>query len=90
MAKTKLLGSDKEKKVKAKEKEQKQLKKKKLKSPARFFKEIYSELKKVTWPTPKDLITYTLAVITFILLMGVITYGIDLGFNQLLLMVTTK
>lgn len=88
MAKTKLLGSDKDKKLKAKEKEQKQLKKRNAKSPARFFKEIYSELKKVTWPTRKDLVSYTLAVIVFILIMAAITYGIDLVLNQILLLAT--
>jgi preprotein translocase subunit SecE len=87
MAKTKLLGSDKEKKLKAKEKEQKQ-QRRKFKSPVRFFKEIFSELKKVTWPTRKDLISYTLAVIVFIVLMAAITYGIDLVLNQLLLLAT--
>jgi len=87
MAKTKLLGSDKEKKLKAKEKEHK-LQKRKVKSPVRFFKEIFSELKKVTWPTRKDLISYTLAVISFIVIMAAITYGIDLVLNQLLLLAT--
>jgi preprotein translocase subunit SecE len=87
MAKTKLLGSDKEKKLKAKEKEQKQ-QKRKVKTPARFFKEIFSELKKVTWPTRKDLVSYTLAVIIFILIMAAITYGIDLVLNQVLLLAT--
>lgn len=86
MAKTKLLGSDKTNKAKTKEKELKQ--KRKFKSPARFFKEIFSELKKVTWPTPKDLVTYTLAVIIFIVLMAAITGIIDLGLNELLLLVT--
>jgi preprotein translocase subunit SecE len=87
MAKTKLLGSDKTNKTKAKEKEQKQ-QRRKFKSPARFFKEIFSELKKVTWPTPKDLVAYTLAVITFIILMAAITGVIDLGLNELLILVT--
>lgn len=88
MAKTKLLGSDKEKKLKVKEKEQKLQKKRKVKSPIRFFKEIFSELKKVTWPTRKDLISYTLAVISFILIMAAITYGIDIVLNELLKLVT--
>lgn len=88
MAKTKLLGSDKDKKLKAKEKEQKQKQKRKVKSPVRFFKEIFSELKKVTWPTRKDLTSYTLAVISFIIIMAVITFGIDLILNELLKLVT--
>ena len=55
MAKNVLLGKDKERQVKAQQKIAKAKNKKKRRSPARFFKDIWNELKKVTWPTGKDL-----------------------------------
>ena len=34
------------------------------------FKDMYSELKKVTWPTRKEMINYTLVVLAFMLVMA--------------------
>lgn len=34
-----------------------------LKRTGRFFKEVRSEMKKVTWPTKDDLVTYTIVVL---------------------------
>ncbi|MEZ4358247.1 MAG: preprotein translocase subunit SecE [Eubacteriales bacterium] len=81
MAKTKLLGSEKEAKLKAKKRQQKKQKKQR-KSIIRFFKEVYSELKKVTWPTFKDLVKHTSAVIIFILVMGAIIFVVDTVLSQ--------
>ena len=87
MAKTKLLGDDRKDKLDKQKKAAKQANKRKRKSPARFFKDIYSELKKVTWPTTKDLIKYTGAVMAFIIVMTVIVglfdWGISAGVNAL-------
>ena len=58
MAKAKLLGNDRKEKLEQQKKAAKKANKKKRKSPAKFFKDIISELKKVTWPTAKDLIKY--------------------------------
>ncbi|MDD4570300.1 MAG: preprotein translocase subunit SecE [Tepidanaerobacteraceae bacterium] len=33
-----------------------------VKRAGRFFREVRSEMKKVTWPTKSDLITYTIVV----------------------------
>mgnify|MGYP002542840131 CR=1 FL=1 len=55
MAKNVLLGKEKERQVKEQQKVAKAKNKKKRRSPARFFKDIWNELKKVTWPTGKDL-----------------------------------
>ncbi|MDI9505847.1 MAG: preprotein translocase subunit SecE [Candidatus Excrementavichristensenella sp.] len=43
------------------------------------FKDMASELKKVTWPTRKELINYSLVVLTFMLVMGVIIGLLDGG-----------
>ena len=49
----------------------------------RFFKEVVSELKKVTWPTRKTVVSYTIAVIIFVTLMMVIVYFLDYGSTSL-------
>ncbi len=51
--------------------------KKKRRSPARYFKETVAELKKVTWPTRKALVNYTLAVLAFIAIAAVVTGAFD-------------
>lgn len=50
-----------------------------LKRIVRFFKDVVTELKKVTWPTRKNLISYTIAVVIFVVIMMAIIYGIDSG-----------
>ena len=51
------------------------------------FKDMYAELKKVTWPTRKELMNYSLIVVAFLVVMGVVILGIDLlsaGFVNLI------
>lgn len=83
MAKTKLLGNEKREKLEQQKKAAKLANKKKRKSPARFFKDVISELKKVTWPTSKELLKYTGAVIAFIIVIAVIVGLMDLGLSTL-------
>lgn len=83
MAKTKLLGNDKKDKLEQQRKAAKKANKKKRKSPARFLKDVISELKKVTWPTSKELIKYAGAVIAFIIVLAVIVGLMDLGLSSL-------
>ncbi|MEF9894147.1 MAG: preprotein translocase subunit SecE [Clostridia bacterium] len=45
----------------------------------RSFKDMFAELKKVTWPTRKELINYTLVVLAFMAVMGVIIGLLDGG-----------
>ena len=47
------------------------------------FKEMYYELKKVSWPTKQELINYSLVVIAFMVIMGVIIGLIDFGAGAL-------
>ncbi len=49
----------------------------------RAFKNSYYELKKVTWPTRRELITYSLVTLGFMVCMGIIIYLIDLGSGEL-------
>ena len=47
------------------------------------FKNMYHELKKVTWPTKKELINYSIVVFVFMIIMGVIIGVIDFGAGEL-------
>ena len=51
---------------------------------AQPFKNIWRELKKVTWPTRKDLLNYTLIVLAFMVFMGVVIGLLDLGSSRLI------
>ena len=46
-----------------------------------FFKEFRAELKKVIWPTPKQLINGTVAVIIIVLVTALIVLGLDSTFR---------
>lgn len=52
-------------------------------SPVVFVREIRSELRKVIWPTRKELVTYTTVAVIFILVMVGIVTGIDTGLADL-------
>ena len=48
-----------------------------------FFKDFKAELKKVIWPTPKQLVNNTIAVITIVLITAVIVFVLDLAFEKM-------
>ena len=48
-----------------------------------FFKDFKAELKKVIWPTPKQLVNNTVAVITIVLITAVIVFVLDLTFEKM-------
>jgi preprotein translocase subunit SecE len=52
-------------------------------SPALFVRQVVSELRKVIWPTRKELITYTTVALTFIVIMIGIVTVLDYGFTKL-------
>ncbi|MFD2765609.1 preprotein translocase subunit SecE [Micromonospora eburnea] len=54
---------------------------------ARFFREVVAELRKVIWPTRKELLTYTGVVVTFVAVMLAIVAGLDFGFAKAVLWV---
>lgn len=51
-------------------------------SVKQFFKEVFGEVKKLSWPTKKELVSYTLTVLGFIILMAIIVYALDLVFGE--------
>ena len=48
------------------------------------FKNMYYELKKVTWPSKHKLITYSVIVLLFMLFMGVVIGLLDMGASALI------
>lgn len=48
-----------------------------------FFKDFKAELKKVIWPTPKQVLNNTTAVITIVLLTALIVFVLDLVFETI-------
>ena len=48
-----------------------------------FFKDFKAELKKVIWPTPKQLVNNTVAVITIVLLIAIIVFVLDFTFEKM-------
>ena len=71
--------ADKEKNVKPDNKKSK----KEEKNKRHFFKDFKAELKRVVWPTPKQLLNSTIAVITIVLVIGVTVFVLDMGFELL-------
>ena len=59
-------------------KKEKSVKKEKKNS----FKEFKTELKKVTWPTPKELVNKTLAVVVSVLIVALIVFVFDVIFEN--------
>ena len=53
----------------------------------RFFREVVAELRKVIWPTRKELLTYTAVVVTFVAVVMAIVAGLDFGFAKAVLWV---
>jgi preprotein translocase subunit SecE len=47
-----------------------------------FFREVVSELRKVIWPTRKELLTYTTIVVGFVTVMTTIVAGLDYAFGK--------
>jgi preprotein translocase subunit SecE len=53
-------------------------------TPAVFVRQIVAELRKVVWPTRKELLTYTAAALVFCAVMVAIVEGLDYGFTKLM------
>ncbi|MER5337627.1 preprotein translocase subunit SecE [Micromonospora sp. NPDC000018] len=49
---------------------------------ARFIREVVAELRKVIWPTRKELLTYTAVVVAFVTVMLTIVAGLDFAFAK--------
>lgn len=64
--------------------------KKEKKERSTFFKDFKAELKKVTWPTAKQLITKTIAVIAIVIVISLIVFALDFVFDKGYQTITTK
>ncbi len=42
-----------------------------------YFKQVKGELKKVKWPTKKELIKYTISTLVFVIFFALFFYGIE-------------
>ena len=52
-----------------------------------FYKQVVAELRKVIWPTRKELVTYTSVVLAFVVFMVLLVSAFDFAFSQLVLAV---
>ncbi|MEU6641043.1 preprotein translocase subunit SecE [Saccharomonospora sp. NPDC046836] len=48
----------------------------------RFVREVWAELRKVIWPTRKQMVTYTIVVLVFVAFMIALVYVLDFLFLQ--------
>ena len=54
-------------------------------TPALFFRQVVAELRKVIWPTRRELVTYTTVAMVFIVMMIAIVTSLDYGFTKLVI-----
>ncbi|WP_248929043.1 preprotein translocase subunit SecE [Paenibacillus hamazuiensis] len=59
----------------------------KLKGSFSFFTDSFAELKKVKWPSRKELVSYTLVVLGTVIFVTIYFYILDLGISELLRLV---
>jgi preprotein translocase subunit SecE len=52
-------------------------------TPALFFRQMVGELRKVIWPTRKELVTYTVACVVFVVVIATFVVLLDVGFTKL-------
>lgn len=68
-----------------------QLQQKKERTGARqFLKEVRQELRKVIWPTRKELATYTVVVLVTVVVLTSYVFGLDVVFSRFILNVFTS
>ena len=56
--------------------------------PARvslFYRQVIAELRKVIWPTRKELVTYTSVVVVFVMIVIAYVTALDFGFSKAIL-----
>jgi preprotein translocase subunit SecE len=53
-------------------------------TPALFTRQVAAELRKVIWPTRRELGTYTAVALSFVIFMTVIVTSLDYGFTKLM------
>ena len=53
-------------------------------SPRQFTREVRSELRKVAWPSRRELLSYSLVVLVTVTLLTLFITGLDFGFGRLI------
>ena len=48
-----------------------------------FFRDLKTELKKVIWPTPKQLINNTIAVVSIVIIVAAVVCVLDFAFDKM-------
>jgi preprotein translocase subunit SecE len=56
-------------------------------SPALFYRQVVAELRKVIWPRRNDLVSYTVVVLVFVVIMVGIVFGIDTLLGKAVLLI---
>ena len=69
--------------VKKQDVKKQESKKQDKKNKRHFMKDFKAELKRVIWPTPKQLLNNTVAVITVVLITAAIVFVLDFAFESL-------
>lgn len=59
--------------------------KKKRTPPRQFLREVRQELKKVNWPTRKELVAYTAVVLVSVIVLTSFVFGLDFVFSKAVL-----
>jgi preprotein translocase subunit SecE len=63
---------------------------KRKRTPVReFLKQVRQELKKVDWPTRRELVSYTVVVLVTVVVLTAFVFALDLGFSKAILNVLT-
>lgn len=62
--------------------------KKPRRSIVKFFREVVSEVKKVSWPSAKELTNYTIIVVVVILIFAAVIGIVDFGLGQLFTLIS--
>ncbi len=55
-----------------------------------YFKEVKAEMKKVVWPTAKKVRQNTITVIVYVIIVGLVIYGLDTLFAWLMSLIINK
>jgi preprotein translocase subunit SecE len=64
---------------------------KQRRTPAReFLKQVRQELKRVDWPTRRELASYTLVVLVTVVVLTSFVFALDFGFSKTILRVLTS
>ncbi|SFQ63698.1 preprotein translocase subunit SecE [Amycolatopsis arida] len=53
----------------------------------RFLREVWAELRKVIWPTRKQMVTYTTVVLVFVAFMVALVFALDLAFGEVVALI---